>query len=151
MIQRTIIGGKIYDKTKNEASEAPLPLDDELIRLLLDWHAKSEFNKDSDWVWASPWSAGEMPLYFNAIQRDYIVPASLAVGLGKIEWHTFRHYAEYRNMPHRVWSKRDQRLKTGLTHFRYSTPMRHSPVWFTESSGSQATHCRVGRIVACFL
>jgi integrase len=73
MIQRTIIGGKVYEKTKNEASEAPLPLDESLVRLLLDWHSKSEFNKDSDWVWASPWSAGEMPLYFNAVQRDYII------------------------------------------------------------------------------
>ncbi|HEX8893871.1 MAG TPA: hypothetical protein VF783_11135 [Terriglobales bacterium] len=59
--------------------------------MLLDWHAKSEFNKDSDWVWASPFSARKMPLYFNAIQRDYIIPASIAAGLGKIGWHTFRH------------------------------------------------------------
>jgi len=59
MIQRTIIGGKVYER----ASEALLPLDDSLVQLLLDWHGKSEFNKDSDWVWASPWTAGEMPLY----------------------------------------------------------------------------------------
>jgi len=91
MIQRTIIGGKVYEKTKNEASEAPLPLDESLIRLLLDWRNKSEFNKDSDWVWASPWSGGEMPLYFNAIQRDYIIPASIKAGLGKIGWHCLRH------------------------------------------------------------
>jgi len=63
MIQRTIIGGKVYERAKNEASEALLPLDDSLVQLLLDWHGKSEFNKDSDWVWASPWTAGEMPLY----------------------------------------------------------------------------------------
>ena len=91
MIQRTIIASKVYEKTKNEASEAPLPLDENLIRLLLDWRSKSEFNADSDWVWASPWTAGEMPLYFNAVQRDYIIPASVAAGLGKIGWHTFRH------------------------------------------------------------
>ncbi|MGA9647004.1 MAG: hypothetical protein WBQ76_13885 [Candidatus Korobacteraceae bacterium] len=58
---------------------------------MLDWRSKSQFNADSDWVWASPHVAGEMPLYFNAIHRDYIVPASLAAGLGKIGWHTFRH------------------------------------------------------------
>jgi integrase len=91
MIQRTIIGGQVYERTKNEASEAPLPLDENLIRLLLDWRNQSEFNADSDWVWASPSVAGEMPLYFNAVQRDYIIPAAVAAGLGKIGWHTFRH------------------------------------------------------------
>jgi len=45
----------------------------------------------------------------------------------------------------------DQHPKPGLTHFRYSAPMRHSPVWFTEFSGSQATHHPADRIVACFL
>jgi len=80
-IQRTIIGGKVYERVKNDASEADLPLDESLIRLLLDWRSKSEFNKESDWVWASRFSAGEMRLYFNAIQRDYIIPASTTAGL----------------------------------------------------------------------
>lgn len=90
MIQRAIVGGKVLS-VKTDASEAPLPLDDSLVHLLLDWRSKSQFNADTDWVWASPYSAGEMPLYFNAIQRDYIIPASVAAGLGKIGWHCFRH------------------------------------------------------------
>jgi len=90
MIQRAIVGGKVLS-VKTDASEAPLPLDESLIRLLLDWRSKSQFNSDTDWVWASPHSGGEMPLYFNAIQRDYIIPASVAAGLGKIGWHSFRH------------------------------------------------------------
>src|SRR6516165_11801354 len=53
-IQRTIIGGKVYERVKNDASEADLPLDESLVRLLLDWRSKSEFNRESDWVWASP-------------------------------------------------------------------------------------------------
>lgn len=32
-----------------------------------------------------------MPLYFNAVQRDYIIPAAIKAGLGKIGWHCFRH------------------------------------------------------------
>jgi len=47
-IQRTIIGGKVYERVKNDASEADLPLDESLIRLLLDWRSKSVFNKESD-------------------------------------------------------------------------------------------------------
>jgi integrase len=89
-IQRAIVGGKVLS-VKTEASEAPLPLDESLVQLLLDWRSKSQFNADTDWVWASPYSGGEMPLYVPAIQRDYIIPASVAAGLGKIGWHCFRH------------------------------------------------------------
>ena len=91
MIQRTIVGGKVYPTVKTDASAAPLPLDPDLVALLLRWRAMSQFKKDSDWVWASLFSAGEMPLYFNAIQRDYIIPAAIKAGLGKIGWHCFRH------------------------------------------------------------
>lgn len=90
LIQRAIVGGKI-GPPKTDSSEAPLPLDESLVRLLLDWRSKSEFNKDSDWVWASPFVGGEMPLYFNAVQRDCIIPASIKAGLGKIGWHCLRH------------------------------------------------------------
>ena len=52
----------------------------------------SEFNRDGDWVWASPHVAGEMPYYPNAIQFNYIRPAGKQAGLGdNIGWHTFRH------------------------------------------------------------
>jgi integrase len=93
-IQRSIIGGRI-GPVKTDASEAGLPLDESLVHLLLAWRSKSQFAADTDWVWASPYSAGEMPLYFNAVQRDYIIPASIKAGLGKIGWHTLRH--TYRN------------------------------------------------------
>jgi integrase len=42
-------------------------------------------------VWASPWVAGAMPLYTNAIQRDYLIPAGQRAGLGNIGWHPLRH------------------------------------------------------------
>ena len=90
-IQRTIIESRVYERTKTAASAAELPLDDDLIQLLLDWRSKSEFNRDTDWVWASPHSGGEMPYHFQSMQKEHIVPASLAAGLGKIGWHTFRH------------------------------------------------------------
>jgi integrase len=32
-----------------------------------------------------------MPLYPNAIQRDYLIPAGKRAGLGNIGWHTLRH------------------------------------------------------------
>ena len=32
-----------------------------------------------------------MPLYTNAIQRDYLIPAGQRAGLDNIGWHTLRH------------------------------------------------------------
>jgi len=90
-IQRTIIESRVYERTKTEASAADLPLDDDLIHLLLDWRGKSKFNRDTDWVWASPHRGGEMPYHFQSMQKEHIVPASVRAGLGKIGWHTFRH------------------------------------------------------------
>ena len=41
--------------------------------------------------WASPFVAGQMPYYTNAVQRDYLIPAAQMAGLGTIGWHTLRH------------------------------------------------------------
>jgi len=65
--------------------------DPALIELLQNWRSLSDFKADVDWVWASPWVTGAMPLYTNAIQRDFLIPARQRAGLGKIGWHTLRH------------------------------------------------------------
>jgi integrase len=83
-IQRTIIESRVYERTKNDASETELPLDDDLVQLLLNWRARSQFNRDSDWVWASPHSGGKMPYHFQSMQKEHIVPASVKAGLGNI-------------------------------------------------------------------
>jgi site-specific recombinase XerD len=84
--------------------------------------------------------------------RDYLHQVCQALGLStRIVPHQLRHYAESGTMPHGVSSKRDQHLKARLSQFRYSSPMRHNPVCFTDFSGSPATHHPAGRIVACFL
>jgi len=74
---------RIPPELKTDSSEADLPLDESLVDLLLDWRRRSQFNQQSDWVWAAPHQGGEMPLYMNAVQRDYIITASIKAGLGK--------------------------------------------------------------------
>jgi hypothetical protein len=68
------------EKVKTKKSKARLSLDPALVELLQTWRSISEFNKDDDWVWASPFVAGEMPYLPNAVQRDYIVPAAKQAG-----------------------------------------------------------------------
>jgi integrase len=90
LIQRSVIANRT-DAVKTKYSKTRLPLDPAVVHLLQDWRQISEFKADDDWVWASPWVAGEMPYYTNAIQRDYLIPAAQRAGLGKIGWHTLRH------------------------------------------------------------
>jgi integrase len=90
LIQRSVIANRV-DAVKTKRSKARLPLDPSLITALQFWRRLSEFNADADWVWASPFVAGEMPYYLNAVQRDYIIPAGKRAGLGMVGWHTFRH------------------------------------------------------------
>lgn len=44
--------------------------------------------------------------------------------------HDFRHNAESRNMPHRVFAKLRQAFKIAADPIRNAVPMRHSPVCF---------------------
>jgi integrase len=89
-IQRSVIANRV-DAVKTKRSKARLPLDPALIAVLQSWRKLSDFKAETDWVWASPWVAGEMPYYTNAVQRDYLIPAGERVGIGKIGWHTLRH------------------------------------------------------------
>ena len=90
LIQRGVIANRV-DAVKTKKSKSRLPVDPVLITVLQDWRKISQFNADDDWVWASPFVAGEMPYYLNAVQRDYIIPAGKRAGLGMIGWHTLRH------------------------------------------------------------
>jgi len=51
---------------------------------------RTKRNKDADWVWASPYSAGERPLNLNGMQHDHIVPAARKAGLDTFGWHCTR-------------------------------------------------------------
>jgi integrase len=91
LVQRAVVGGHV-DEVKTKYSRMRVPLDPALGELLLNWKLKSEFNKMDDWVFASPFQAGEMPYRPWGVQQRRIKPAALAAGLGAgVGWHTFRH------------------------------------------------------------
>jgi integrase len=58
---------------------------------------QTEFSADEDWVFASPFVAGEMPYWPNSVNRRYLRAAGeklgfVGSGLGqRIGWHTLRH------------------------------------------------------------
>jgi integrase len=53
--------------------------------------AKAEFSADSDFVFASPFMAGEKPYTPWNMQHNHLSPAAVKAGLGPIGWHTLRH------------------------------------------------------------
>jgi len=67
-------------------------LDPVLAETLFTWKRTSRFGLETDWVFASPLKAGELPLRSTAVLANHIKPAAMTVGLGGgVGWHTFRH------------------------------------------------------------
>jgi len=93
-IQRSVAEGEV-NETKTEASQATLPLDPDLAELLLAHKARSIYLGESDFVFARP---DGKPPWPDSILADHLHPAAKAAGIGKIGWHTFRHYSESRTI-----------------------------------------------------
>ena len=89
-VRRAMVSGRL-DDVKTEYSEAPVPLDPALAEVMLNWKRKTEFHADFDFVFASPFMAGEKPYSPWNMQHNQLSPAAVKAGLGPIGWHTLRH------------------------------------------------------------
>lgn len=97
-ISRGIVQGRIGE-VKTEYSGAEAPLDPLLAEILLDWKRETDFAAEEDWIFASPFMAGQMP-YFPTGVRDKIHAAAKKAGLGdllvgeptKIMRHSYRSW-----------------------------------------------------------
>jgi len=91
LVQRAVVSGRV-DTVKTRYSKTRVPLDPALAEVLLNWKCKCEFSQAEDWVFASPFQAGQMPYRSWGVQQRRIRPAALRAGLGPgIGWHTLRH------------------------------------------------------------
>ena len=83
---------QVIGDLKTEASRKPLPLDPDLAQSLLVWRRLSPFDRESDWVFASPDMEGKQPYWPENLLRRHIRPAAGRCGIKKwIGRHTFRH------------------------------------------------------------
>lgn len=80
-IRRAIVAGRV-DDVKTEYSEAPLPLDPALAEVIFEWRRRTEFSADSDFVFASPFMAGEKPYTPWNMQHNHLRSAAVKAGLG---------------------------------------------------------------------
>jgi integrase len=90
-IRNGVVNGRIGD-VKTKASRRKLPLSPSLFRELEARRKYSEFKEFDDFIFASPYSAGERPYDPGEVRKKYIDAAATAACLGQgIGWHTLRH------------------------------------------------------------
>jgi integrase len=67
-IRRSVVA-QIEDETKTPRSEGILPLSGAELDMLREWRKASEFTKDTDYIFASPYQAGEKPYSFTGFKQ----------------------------------------------------------------------------------
>jgi integrase len=95
LIRRGVVNGKAGD-TKTEASRKALPVDPRVAAPLVELHQHSLHKGPQDWVFAN--RSGRPRGQQNILQR-HLRPAAVRAAIGKIGWHTFRHYPVFRTIP----------------------------------------------------
>jgi integrase len=118
--RRGFVQGRITP-LKTEASRTNLPLPEELMELLRQWHSVTPFNKSDDWVFASPYTRGKRPFWPAQLLKKHIKPLALAAGLPSIGWHSFRHTVS-------AWGK-----EAGLKLEDVKTLLRHEDIATTSN------------------
>ena len=82
---------QVVGDLKTEASQKPLPIDSGLAEVLADWRAKTPYNAESDWVFASPAMHVVQPYWPDSVWSKVIQPAAKRAGLTKaVGWHRFK-------------------------------------------------------------
>jgi integrase len=90
-IRRGVVEGRT-GKVKTERSEAPLPLAKPVLDAFLEYYATVALKGETEWVFASRYKAGRLPIDSRNIQTKHLVGAGKAIGLDfSLGWHTFRH------------------------------------------------------------
>ena len=87
LIQRSAVGKRL-NKLKTEYSQDEVPIERGFILELKKWQALC-FETEEHWLFPSPVTG--RPYHADSMRNDYLVPAGLKLGLGRIGWHTFRH------------------------------------------------------------
>jgi len=88
-VRRTILAGQVSCACSRRAYV--LTLDCQLVEMLLDWRSETSFSHKTDWVFASPSTAGKLPHDAAAVQHFHIRKAALKAGLsGATGWRIFR-------------------------------------------------------------
>lgn len=87
---RQAVVAQVEDIVKTPKSEANHPLTDSELEMLKVWRLRSEFTKPGDYIFASPFKAGELPYSYRGFMQILELACSEA-GIERITTHSFRH------------------------------------------------------------
>jgi integrase len=90
-ISKAIVEGRLGE-VKTYQSARQLPLHSRIAQVFLAWRSQTEFTEPEQFIFASPWQAGELPYNASKIQSSILRARGKAIGLPfSLGWHTFRH------------------------------------------------------------
>ena len=84
------VSGRI-SQLKTEASRTQISLPETVRDSLMAWKKLTPYSALDNWVFASPATNGQRPMWPDSMLADYIRPIAEKGGFGRIGWRTFRH------------------------------------------------------------
>jgi len=87
LVQRSVVNGRV-DDVKTEYSHDHVPIHESLLKVLLAWAEECPATDDG---WMFPSHLTNKPYYSTEIQKRFLKPIGIDLGLGPLGWHTFRH------------------------------------------------------------
>lgn len=76
---------------KTDPSNTDMPIPEEVVQVLREWHAATPYNRPGDWVFASWVKKGKVPIGRYHLIRWYVQPIAKKLGLPHVTWYSFRH------------------------------------------------------------
>lgn len=136
--------GKDQTKLKTKASRKGVPLSPELAELLLRWREETPYPSDADWIFASPFTRGKSPYWFETAMVDHIRPAAEKACITKrVHWHVFRHsFAS-------IMGERGEGVKTVQELLRHASSRITTDVY--QQGDSEAKRSALGHMSGMFV
>jgi integrase len=82
-----VVNGRV-DDVKTEYSHDHVPIHESRLKVLLAWVESCPATEDG---WIFPSHLTNKPYYSTEIQKRFLKPIGIELGLGPLGWHTFRH------------------------------------------------------------
>jgi integrase len=90
-VQRAVVEAHTGE-VKTYQSKKKLSFHPRVASAIQMWRSQTEFTQPEQFVFASPWQAGELPYNSSKIQSSILREAGMKIGLDfSLGWHTFRH------------------------------------------------------------
>ena len=90
-IERAVVEAHTGE-VKTYQSKKKLAMHPRVVNAITVWRSQTEFTEPEQFVFASPWQAGELPYNSSKIQSSILRVVGEKIGLDfSLGWHTFRH------------------------------------------------------------